>query len=158
LKNKILYSIFFYLISINNFAQEIKIIEIRRAASSTQDQEKFPGANILLSSDKEKVKLINGELNNNKITYMDDVKIPKTYFGIGFDLHRLIKKLKNTGLGYRKISKVLNQHNVKTINGKSFYPSLIFGILKKIKVKQELMNKRVVKEYMDFDIVFVEKV
>ena len=25
---------------------------------------------------------------------MDDVKIPKTYFGIGFDLHRLIKKKK----------------------------------------------------------------
>ena len=73
-------------------------------------------------------------------------------------LHRLIKKLKNRGLGYRKISKVLNQHNIKTINGKSFYPSLIFGILKKIKVKEELMNKRVVKEYIDFDIVFVEKV
>ena len=73
-------------------------------------------------------------------------------------LHQLIKKLKNRGLGYRKISKVLNQHNVKTINGKSFYPSLIFGILKKIKMKEELMNKRVVKEYMDFDIVFVEKV
>ena len=72
-------------------------------------------------------------------------------------LHRLIKKLKNRGLGYRKISKVLNQHNVKTINGKSFYPSLIFGILKKIKVK-EFMNKKVIKEYMDFDIVFVEKV
>ena len=72
-------------------------------------------------------------------------------------LHRLIKKLKNRGLGYRKISKVLNQHNVKTINGKSFYPSLIFGISKKIKVKEEFMNKRVIKEYMDFDIVFVEK-
>ena len=73
-------------------------------------------------------------------------------------LHRLIKKLKNRGLGYSKISKVLNQHNVKTINGKSFYPSLIFGILKKIKVKEEFMNKRVIKKYMDFDIVFVEKV
>ena len=73
-------------------------------------------------------------------------------------LHRLIKKLKNRGLGYRKISKVLNQHNIKTINGKSFYPSLIFGILKKIKVKEKFMNKRVIKEYRDFDIVFVEKV
>ena len=72
-------------------------------------------------------------------------------------LHRLIKKLKNRGLGYRKISKVLNQHNIKTINGKSFYPSLIFGILKKIKVKEEFLNKRVIKEYIDFDIGFVEK-
>ena len=38
-------------------AQEVKIIEIRKAAGSTQDQEKFPGANILLSDDKEKVNL-----------------------------------------------------------------------------------------------------
>ena len=57
MRNKILYSVFFYLILINNYSQEIKIIEIRKAASSTQDQDKFPGAKILLSSDKEKVNL-----------------------------------------------------------------------------------------------------
>ena len=41
-----------------------------------------------------KVKLISGETNNNKITYFDDLKTPKTFFGIGFDIHRLIKKKK----------------------------------------------------------------
>jgi len=73
-------------------------------------------------------------------------------------LHNTIWKLKQEGLGYHKISKRLNEMGIKSFTGKSFYPSLIFGILKKIKVKEELMNKRVVKEYMDFDIVFVEKV
>ena len=73
-------------------------------------------------------------------------------------LHNTILRLKQEGLGYRKISKKLNEMGIKSFTGKSFYPSLIFGILKKIKVKEEFMNKRVVKEYMDFDIVFVEKV
>jgi 2-C-methyl-D-erythritol 4-phosphate cytidylyltransferase/2-C-methyl-D-erythritol 2,4-cyclodiphosphate synthase len=38
-----------------------------------------------------KVKFINGENNNNKITYKEDVNETKKYFGIGFDIHRLIK-------------------------------------------------------------------
>ena len=38
------------------------------------------------------IKFIPGENQNNKITYLDDLKTFKTYFGIGFDLHKLIKK------------------------------------------------------------------
>jgi len=49
-----------------------------------------------------KVKFIPGENKNNKITYLDDIEISKTYFGIGFDLHRLIKN-KKLYLGGEKI-------------------------------------------------------
>ena len=38
-----------------------------------------------------KIKFISGENKNIKITYLDDIISSKTYFGIGFDLHRLIK-------------------------------------------------------------------
>ena len=38
-----------------------------------------------------KVKFIPGEKQNSKITYIDDIKTSKTYFGIGFDLHKLVK-------------------------------------------------------------------
>ncbi len=38
-----------------------------------------------------KVRFIQGERSNIKITTKEDLKIPKTYFGIGFDIHRLIK-------------------------------------------------------------------
>ena len=38
-----------------------------------------------------KIKFIKGENLNNKITYKEDIKNSKTYFGIGFDIHRLIK-------------------------------------------------------------------
>ena len=41
-----------------------------------------------------KVKFVNGENQNNKITFLNDIKLPTTYFGIGFDVHRLIKDKK----------------------------------------------------------------
>ena len=41
-----------------------------------------------------KVKFIPGENQNSKITFLDDVKTLKTYFGIGFDLHKLVKNKK----------------------------------------------------------------
>ena len=50
-------------------------------------------ATLFINNDK-KVKFIKGEFNNNKITYIEDIEIPKTYFGIGFDIHKLIKKKK----------------------------------------------------------------
>ncbi|WP_440923363.1 2-C-methyl-D-erythritol 2,4-cyclodiphosphate synthase [Candidatus Pelagibacter sp.] len=49
-----------------------------------------------------KIKFISGENQNTKITYLEDIKIPKTYFGIGFDIHRLVKN-KNLYLGGIKI-------------------------------------------------------
>ena len=41
-----------------------------------------------------KIKFIQGEEKNNKITYLNDIITSKTYFGIGFDIHRLIKNKK----------------------------------------------------------------
>ena len=41
-----------------------------------------------------KIKLIKGENKNIKITHKEDIKKSKTYFGIGFDIHRLVKSKK----------------------------------------------------------------
>ncbi len=38
-----------------------------------------------------KVKFIKGENSNSKITYKEDIETNKTFVGIGFDIHRLIK-------------------------------------------------------------------
>ncbi len=38
-----------------------------------------------------KVKFIKGENSNNKITYKEDIITNKTFIGIGFDIHRLMK-------------------------------------------------------------------
>ena len=50
-------------------------------------------ATIFINQNK-KIKFILGENQNKKITYKNDIKMPKTYFGIGFDLHRLVKNKK----------------------------------------------------------------
>src|SRR5210317_2122796 len=40
---------------------------------------------------KKKIKLINGEKKNKKITFSEDLETNKTYFGLGFDIHQLVK-------------------------------------------------------------------
>ena len=49
-----------------------------------------------------KVKFINGEIKNNKITFINDLIKQKTYFGLGFDIHKLTKN-KKLFLGGTKI-------------------------------------------------------
>ncbi len=48
----------------------------------------------LFINNNQKVKFILGEQKNIKITYFEDLKTTKTFFGIGYDIHRLIKNKK----------------------------------------------------------------
>ena len=48
----------------------------------------------LFINNNRKIKFIKGDNQNNKITYMNDIKSSKTFFGIGFDIHKLIKNKK----------------------------------------------------------------
>ena len=50
-------------------------------------------ATLFIDNDKQ-VRFIKGDNNNIKITYKTDIRLNKTYFGIGFDIHRLIKNKK----------------------------------------------------------------
>ena len=72
-------------------------------------------------------------------------------------LHNTISKLKNEGLGYLKISKKLNELGIKSVTGKTFYPSLVSNMWRTIKRREEMLNREVISEYTDFDIVFVER-
>ena len=56
-----------------------------------QNQKITDEASLFINQSR-KVKFIMGENQNNKITYLDDIKTSKTYFGLGFDIHRLVKK------------------------------------------------------------------
>ena len=73
------------------------------------------------------------------------------------NLHNTISKLKHEGLGYRKISKILNEMGMKSVTGKTFYPSLVSNMWRTIKRREEKLNREVISEYTDFDIVFVER-
>ena len=48
----------------------------------------------LFIANNQKIRFIKGDIGNNKITYIDDVKLIKTFYGIGFDIHRLVKDKK----------------------------------------------------------------
>ena len=54
----------------------------------------------LFIENNRKVKFVKGENLNNKITFKEDIQEKKTYYGLGFDIHRLIrgKKLYLGGL------------------------------------------------------------
>ncbi len=47
-------------------------------------------ASLFINNDL-KIKFIKGEILNNKITFKEDINEIKTYYGIGFDIHKLIK-------------------------------------------------------------------
>jgi 2-C-methyl-D-erythritol 4-phosphate cytidylyltransferase/2-C-methyl-D-erythritol 2,4-cyclodiphosphate synthase len=47
-------------------------------------------ASLFINNNK-KIKLINGEKKNKKITFSEDLETNKTYFGLGFDIHQLVK-------------------------------------------------------------------
>ena len=72
-------------------------------------------------------------------------------------LNNTISKLKHQGLGYRKISKKLNKMGIKSVTGKTFYPSLVSNMWRTIKRREEKLNREVISEYYDFDIVFVDR-
>ena len=61
---------------------------------SVKQKNKITDEASLFIEREKKIIFINGDYNNNKITYPNDIKLNQTMFGIGFDIHRLIKNKK----------------------------------------------------------------
>ena len=72
--------------------QAFKFKELYYLASKQVD--KITDEATLFIENNYKITFIKGENKNGKITYFDDVKLDKTTFGVGFDIHRLIKNKK----------------------------------------------------------------
>ena len=56
-----------------------------------EEKNKINDEATLFINKNHKIKFIPGENTNNKITFLNDVETTKTYFGIGFDIHKLVK-------------------------------------------------------------------
>ena len=67
--------------------KELYEIAIKQKNKITDEASLFINQNL-------KIKFIPGEYQNDKITYLNDIKSSKTYYGIGFDIHKLIKNKK----------------------------------------------------------------
>ena len=72
--------------------QGFKFKELYNLAS--KEKSKVSDESTLFLNQNYKVKFILGENKNSKVTYLNDIKTSKTYFGIGFDLHKLIRNKK----------------------------------------------------------------
>ena len=72
-------------------------------------------------------------------------------------IHRIIFKLKSQGNDFKQISDTLNKHNIRTTTGKKFYRSLVWNIYKKRLKRNEFMSQPILREYRDFDIIFLER-
>ena len=61
---------------------------------SIKQENKIQDEATLFIENNLKLNFIKGEILNNKITFKEDLIDTKTYFGLGFDIHRLIKNKK----------------------------------------------------------------
>jgi len=61
---------------------------------SVKQKNKIQDEATLFIENNLKLNFIKGEILNNKITFKEDLISSKTYFGIGFDIHRLVKNKK----------------------------------------------------------------
>ena len=80
--------------------QAFKFKELYKLAIN--EKNKITDEATLFIDKNRRIKFIKGESTNNKITFKNDIKITKTFFGIGFDIHRLVKN-KRLYLGGTKI-------------------------------------------------------
>ncbi len=61
-------------------------------------------------------------------------------------------------MGYRKIAKRLNEENIKTSRGNIFFPSSVYSILKKKKIRDERLNKEFEKKISEFWFEYETKI
>ena len=57
-----------------------------------------------------------------------------------------IKSLKEKGLGYRKISNLLNERDIKTSKGNTWTNTKVFSVLKRYREQEEILEL-IYKEY-----------
>lgn len=71
-------------------------------------------------------------------------------------LYNRISELKQEGLGYRKIAKLLNAEGVKTPRNKEFLSASVHSILKKKKIRDERINREFDKEVSPLELQYID--
>jgi hypothetical protein len=73
------------------------------------------------------------------------------------DLYDRIMALKATGLGYRRIAKVLNAEGIKTPRGKAWTSPHVYSIIKKRRLRDERLNAEPTIRFQNSGIYFLER-
>ena len=70
-------------------------------------------------------------------------------------LHNKISELKESGLGYRRISDLLNKEGIKTCRGKTFSNSSVHSILKKKLIRDTRNEKEFDNKVSKFELKYI---
>ena len=65
--------------------------------------------------------------------------------------------LRAEGLGYRRISQRLNDEGVVTPRGKKWFPSSVYSLIKKRRIRDARLNETPEYEFSDWNLHFLEK-
>ena len=84
------------------------------------------------------------------VTVTTNLLWSKPYSDYQFFLHNKISELRKQGLGYRRISNILNEEGILTVRGKVFTNSHVHSILKKKNIREERLNRKSRKEVSRF--------
>ena len=84
------------------------------------------------------------------VTVTTNLLWSKPYSDYQFFLHNKISELRKQGLGYRRISNVLNEEGILTVRGKVFTNSHVYSTLKKKNIREERLNRKSGKEVSEF--------
>lgn len=84
------------------------------------------------------------------VTVTSSLLWSKPYSDYQFFLHNKISELRKQGLGYRRISNILNEEGILTVRGKVFTNSHVHSILKKKNIREERLNRKSRKEVSRF--------
>jgi hypothetical protein len=71
-------------------------------------------------------------------------------------LHNLIKRMHDSGMGYRKIARWLYENAYKTIRGHEFKNTHVFSVLKKKKLRDKRLNNFHKFEIENMHIIMLE--
>ena len=77
------------------------------------------------------------------------------YSDYQFFLHNKISELREQGLGYKRISNILNEEGVLTVRVKVFTNSHVHSIMKKKNIREQRLNRKFTKEVSKFKLDYV---
>ena len=67
-------------------------------------------------------------------------------------IYNLILSLKESGLGYRRISKFLNERGIKTARGSVWSSPYVYSVIKKGNIRKERLTRTPTAEMKNFRI------
>ncbi len=72
-------------------------------------------------------------------------------------LHNTTTDFREMGWTFNQIAKWFNENGYQTVQGKKFFGTHVFSIMKKKRLRDKRLNQEVEREYKNFDLWFIER-